>query len=368
MEKNTLFKPYFTITPEIARALMRLEALKSEINRLPINTHVLASLRESAQLSSIHYSTMIEGNKLTEQEVELTIKQHKKIRGRERDQWEVLGYYQALDEVGKLAQQNAVLAESHIKKIHGLIMGGGSKKTTPTPYRTVQNVIKDSSTRSIVYLPPEAKDVPPLMKELVQWLNQNPENLPIPLLAAIAHYQFATIHPYIDGNGRTARLLTTLILHLGSYDLKGIYSLDEYYAKNLSDYYGALAIGPSHNYYMGRAQADITPWVVYFMQGLLESFEKTYHHASENKARGGKDLSSILRTLDARQRLVLTTLFKKQAVATSKEIQSLLGIHPRSVRKLCQEWVQDGFLEIADPSKKGRTYQLAPQFEELAKS
>ena len=92
-------------------------------------------------------------------------------------------------------------------------------------------------------------------------------------VAGIAHYQFATIHPYYDGNGRTARLLTTLILHLGGYDLKGLYSLEEYYARNLGAYYEALAIGSSHNYYQGRAEADITPWLEYFCEGVAESFE-----------------------------------------------------------------------------------------------
>ena len=77
---------------------------------------------------------------------------------------------------------------------------------------TGQNVIRDSRSRGIVYMPPEAKDVPDLMKELVAWISSTErKELPCPLRAGIAHYQFATIHPYYDGNGRTARLLTTLI-------------------------------------------------------------------------------------------------------------------------------------------------------------
>jgi Fic family protein len=80
----------------------------------------------------------------------------------------------------------------------------------------------------------------------------------VPLIAALAHYQFATIHPYYDGNGRTARLLANLILHKAGYGLKGIYSLDEYYARQLTGYYEALTVGPSHNYHLGRAEADVT--------------------------------------------------------------------------------------------------------------
>jgi len=78
----------------------------------------------------------------------------------------------------------------------------------PSAYRTAQNVIRDSSSGSIVYLPPEAPDVPELMQSLVDWINSELSDgeLPAPIVAALAHYQFATIHPYLDGNGRTARL------------------------------------------------------------------------------------------------------------------------------------------------------------------
>ena len=79
------------------------------------------------------------------------------------------------------------------------------------------------------------------MNSMIAWLKEN-NILPCPIIAAIAHYQFATIHPYYDGNGRTARLLTTLILHLGGYDLKGLYSLEEYYAQNLLKYYQAIRV------------------------------------------------------------------------------------------------------------------------------
>ena len=79
-------------------------------------------------------------------------------------------------------------------------------------------------------MPPEAKDVPELMSDMMAWIKDSEvQGLPCPIRAGIAHYQFATIHPYYDGNGRTSRLLTTLILHLGRYDLKGLYSLEEYY-------------------------------------------------------------------------------------------------------------------------------------------
>ncbi|MBB4807012.1 Fic family protein [Chryseobacterium defluvii] len=136
------------------------------------------------------------------------------------------------------------------------------------------------------YMPPEAKDVALLMKALTKWINEQikTKELPAPIIAGLAHYQFATIHPYYDGNGRTARLLTTFILHKTGYGMKGIYSLEEYYAKNLQGYYNALAIGKSHNYYFARAEADITPFLEYFIEGMATAFQRVCEKAfSENQ-------------------------------------------------------------------------------------
>ena len=106
-----------------------------------------------------------------------------------------------------------------------------------------------------------------------------PSSLPCPLKAGLAHYQFATLHPYYEGNGRIARLLTTLILHQGGYALKGSYSLEEYYAHHLPAYYKALDVGPSHHYDLGRAAADITSWLTFFCDGMAQAFENVKRRA-----------------------------------------------------------------------------------------
>src|SRR5262249_6482223 len=149
--------------------------------------------------------------------------------------------------------------------------------------------------------------------------------VPCPIRAAIAHYQFATIHPYYDGNGRTGRLLTTLILHLGGYDLKGLYSLEEYYARDLRAYYKALSVGPTHNYYDGRAECDITQWVEYFCDGVAESFENVRRRTEQAAQTGARDDSPRLRELDPRQRKALE-LFRKSDSITSRDVENLFQI------------------------------------------
>jgi Fic family protein len=201
------------------------------------------------------------------------------------------------------------------------------------------------------------------MASMVNWINRNAE-LPCPILAGIAHYQFATIHPYYDGNGRTARLITTLILHLGGYDLKGLYSLEEYYARNLGAYYEAISVGESHNYYMGRAEADITKWVEYFVDGMAVSFENVLKRLEEAKAQDSPDQSALIRKLDPKQRKVLE-LFQEFETITSRQIGELFGFKPRTSAALCASWVENGFLIIVDSSNKGRKYKLSAEYQKL---
>jgi Fic family protein len=361
------FAPVFTITPAIARALMRIEAARQAVHSQPVTPRVLARLRETARLFTTHYSTMIEGNRLTQEQVTHVIGAGQHFPGRERDQDEVKGYYAALDEVERLAALGERVTEAAVRRLHALVMGGGRRRVKPTPYRDGQNVIRDSRSNEIVYLPPEAQDVPRLMEQLIAWLSADVdpgEELPVPVKAAIAHYQYATIHPYYDGNGRTARLLTTLVLHLGGYGLKGLYALEEYYARDLGAYYEALTIGSSHNYYLGRDEADITRWIVYFIEGMADSFKRVREQTSREAKTGAADLSAPLRNLDARQRKALA-LFESSRELMAGEIGGLFGYQPRTTSKLCRSWVESGFLEVADAAKKSRRYRLAAPWEAL---
>ncbi|MBX9831201.1 Fic family protein [Candidatus Babeliales bacterium] len=354
------FSPLFSITPAIAKALMRIEAAREALNDLPITVTVLARLRETARYSSIHYSTQIEGNRLTQEEVVDVVSNN--VAPRSRDEGEVKGYFLALEMLEQYVAQGKEVAEQVIQKLHALVMGNGRADVRPTSYRTGQNVIRDG-TGNIVYMPPGYADVPGLMDALIAWVYEN-SDLPCPLMAAIAHYQFATIHPYYDGNGRTARLLTTFILHRGGYDLKGVYCLEEYYAKNLIAYYHAISVGPSHNYYEGRAEADITGWLEYFCEGMAQACEKVKQQALAAANREEPDQSLLLRKLDPKQRRVLE-FFKNSDEITGQDIARLLGFKPRTVSALCSLWVEKGFLVISDPSRKARKYELAPAFRIL---
>jgi Fic family protein len=310
---------------------------------------------------------MIEGNRLTQVQVGRVIEQQEHFPGRERDEKEVLGYYAAIELLESYVEANALVTENQIQRLHALVVSGGRKRVKASVYRDGQNVIRDSATGGIVYMPPEVQDVKPLMEDLIDWINGSIKHeLPCPIRASIAHYQFATIHPYYDGNGRTARLLTTLILQLGGFGLKGLYSLEEYYARDLNAYYKALSLGPSHNYYLGRADADVTPFVEYFCEGMAYSFERVQSQTRIAASQNGKDQAELLRLLDPRQRKSLL-LFRKSHYVTSNEVAKLFSISVRMARNLLVDWVESGFVQVYDPSKRARKYVLHPDYRMLVK-
>lgn len=358
------FNPKYIITTSIAQALSSIEASRQLFIELPITAKVIASLRHTARIASTHNSTYIEGNRLTIAEVREVIEDGGHFPNKEKDEIEVRNYYQALDYLDSLSKNTNVLQEDDIKTLHGLSFFG---KTTPTPYRDGQNVIR--AGKLVVYIPPKAEDVPELMREMVKWINRMViENCPVPIIAGLAHYQFATIHPYYDGNGRTARLLATLVLHKYGYGLKGIYSLEEYYASDLEAYYNALTVGLDEDYYEGkRAEGNLTNFLNYFIHGMACSFEKIKSTAKKAKGMGDIDQSPLLRDLTNQQKQTLN-LFLSSKEVSAKDLAKFFKLSDRQARHLCQKWVLDRFIEISNPAPKSRNYKLNEKYESLVVS
>lgn len=357
-----MFSPVFQITAKSTQYLMDIEVSRRAFSSLPVSSKLLSSLRESARLTQTHYSTQIEGNRLTEEQV-AAVSKGDTFPNRNRDETEVKNYFVALEYVDKLIRQHSGdndLSLEMIQTIHGCVMHGRAK---PSEYRDGQNVIRESGSGNIIYMPPEKCDVAMLMGEMVTWINSQTDakELPAPIIAAIGHYQFATIHPYYDGNGRTARLLTNLILHRSGYGMKGIYSLEEYYAKNLSAYYDEISVGDSHNYYMGRAETDISQWIQYFCEGMADSFSRVRSQAELLKE--NPDQSLLLRELDKRQKLLLS-LFRESQFLSTREIAECLGVQSRTTLNLCKSWVESGFI-LQKGERRGRRYELTEKWQRV---
>lgn len=373
MSKNSWHPNYF-ITPRAARFLMEIEAARITVDRTPLPPEAEAEMRHRARVRSTHYSTRIEGNRLTLAEVETVVNGHSpktrqpgkksSFHGRTRDVAEVRNYWNALLRVEDWAARKAPLTESLIRRLHALVENGPRAK--PTPFRDGQNAVRDAETGALVYLPPEAKDVPALMAGLVAWvIRAEREGAPVPIIAGLAHYQFVTIHPYYDGNGRTARLLATFILHRGGYGLNGYYSLEEHHARDLSGYYRALATHQHHNYYNGRAGAKLTGWVGYFLRTLAAVFSAAQDEAVKLAGPPTAAVPEPLRKLDPRARRVCG-LFAKQERITAVDVAELLGLSERMARVLLTKWVGQGLLTATSAARRNRAYMLSAIYRQYS--
>lgn len=278
----TKYSPSYRITSKIARDLMRIEALKERILHFSLSAPLQLVLGQIASLYTVHYSTMIEGNRLELSQIDAVLNHSGHFPGYERDEEAVKGYHAALAQIEEWKKMKHPINEKVIQVLHTLVMGNGQNSAKISSYREEQNLVYNIRTNAVVYMPPEAKDVSSHLKALFHWIKENSE-LPCPILAAIANYQLTSILPYCAGNGRTARLLTTLILNLNQYDVKGLYSLEEYYVENLNAYFDAISLSPSHKYYEGRVENDMTPWVQYFVEGMAVSLEKALERIVETE-------------------------------------------------------------------------------------
>jgi len=358
-----MMQPRFNFTATIVRDLMAIEAARRTVQLTTLPPALAERLRTQARLRSTHFSTRIEGNRLTLAEAQAAVLGGQRFPGRTRDVHEVQNYYRALQQVEAWAERQTPITDELIRKLHALIFTG--PRARPTPYRDGQNAIRDAASGAIVYLPPEAADVLPLMADLVAWIAlAEREQTPGPVVAGLAHYQFVTIHPFYDGNGRTARALATLLLYRQGYDLGRFYSLEEVYAQDLPAYYAALQTHPHANYYEGRAVADLTGWLEYFVGGMAALFQ---HVAGEVRQLAGQPAApepAALRQLDRRARIVLG-LFSRQESVTAGEMARALGLSPRTVRDLVTGWLADGWLVLADPARKSRRYHLSAEYRQF---
>ncbi len=354
------YKPKFKYTSKMVLDLMGIEGAKEVVNNIPLPDYALLVLQHEAALQSTHYSTQIEGNILGLREVE-KVARNKKNRLGHYEQ-EVRNYWNALIFLGEQAKQKAPITHDFIQKVHRTIevrtFGQRGKKS---PYRKEQNVIRGR----YAYRPPKPEDVQGLMDDLVNWVESKTvkENLPVPVKAGIFSYQFLTIHPFMDGNGRTARALATYIFHRDGYDLKGIFSVEEQYARNLDAYYRNLQLGLPENYYEGRNDPDITSWLEYFVNVAAVAFNSAKEMAlSEIKNQIRED--KILENLDIRQRAVLHH-FKFNKYIDSENLQSLIKkMTIETARKKLREWEKSGFLKCAGKEGNKKLYELGEEYRQ----
>ena len=260
------------MTNKIIKMLTEIAEARSIIDRAKLLPKQELKLRRQALIRMSHASTSIEGNALNIRQVE-DIVERKKVDAPARDIYEVENYLKAIRYITQIVKKKKPLSEKVILQIHKLV----TDKTLPDGAsghyrRGLVHVVRRrlGMPDEIIYTGPEAKDVPRLMAELVAWVHKSAKIDVHPIIVAgIVHQEIAAIHPFRDGNGRTARALATLILYQRGYNFRRLFALEDYYNKNRPAYYRAINHG--RNYETKRS--DITKWLEYFVLGFKEEID-----------------------------------------------------------------------------------------------
>ena len=340
MEKFNLKWNY---TNKLVNDLLKINRAKEVVDLLELPVSIEEEIKKETIAKRVHYSTKIEGNKLKLNEVKEVIENNKESH--ERNVLEVRNYFNALMYLNKEAENNNTITEELILKIHNLV--SGKHLTYKNSFRDDQNVVKDSETGAIVYMPPEAKDVKSLISQMIKEFNgKNTNDIPIPIKAGIVAYEFVTIHPFWDGNGRLSRLLATYILKAYGYDLKGFYVVEEFYDKNIDDYYNSLQMGLHHNFYFGRKDADITEWLEYFIGTMANTFEVVGERVKEIY-KNSKEEINIIDTLDKRERWVANYVITNNKIK-AKDIANHFKINIDTANNWIKKWIEKEFLQRFD--------------------
>lgn len=362
-----MFQPKFEYTDSIVADLGKIERYKTILDMSIVPTFIESQLKEQTKLKRTHFSTKIEGNMLNLEQVSKIINKED-IIVKHKSEIEVRNYWDALTFLDEQKEKKTTIDEGFIKKLHSIIDNSSpGKRPKESIYRVptppgVLFAVYDSVTREPDYIPPEAEDVHPLMKDLIQWIiieNQ----LPIPIKAAILSYQFLTIHPFNDGNGRTARALSTYLLSINGYDMKGFYSMEEFYAADLEGYYRNIQMNLPVLYYDGRNDpANLSPWIEYFVRIMALAFEKV-SIAIKNTAFSLEETINM-DNLNKKDRTLLKYMIERPSqTIRPKEIADLFGVTPRAVSKWAKEWIEKGLIQPSSGEKRITSYILGEKYK-----
>jgi len=252
-----------------------IEASRAVIAKAPLLPYYEKKFQNEALIRAVHYGTHIEGNELDLSQAERVV-MGQQVIARERDIKEVINYRRVMDYIGQWGQQVLkgniqTLDEALIMHLHRLTVEHIMPAEVCGTYRTSQVVIKSSLSGEVVFRPPLPPAVPLSMADLLTFINTTTATQVHPVLqSAIVHYEFVRIHPFLDGNGRVARALSTLILFRHGYDIRRFFSLEEYFDSDASRYYAALQS-------VEKAGGDMTEWLTYFTEGLAIELGKIRH-------------------------------------------------------------------------------------------
>jgi Fic family protein len=339
-----VFTPNFKHSNKIVKNLTLIAEARAIILNAPLIPKWDISLRKDALLRSAHSSTAIEGNPLTLEEVS-ALAEGRDIMVSRKDKQEVLNYLEALDKIPGFAKRTPFTSKDFLE-IHKIV----TKETLENPkdegiFRKQQVFVGNRLTGEVVYMPPQTKEVPKLVDNFLKWLNsKESDEMDSVIQAGITHYEIARIHPFIDGNGRTARVMASLVLFKQGFDLKRYFALDDYYDQDRRSYYTALKN-------VDQKTLDLTRWLEYFTVGVAVSLK-----AVKEKVIG---LSKDIRILKEKGQIALTErqmkiveFINQNGKITNRNVREMFKISDRAALKEIRKLVD---LKVIKSEGKGRS-------------
>jgi len=317
-----MFKPVYHYTDRIVKNLTLIAEARAIILNAPLVPKWEVSLRRDALIKSAHSSTAIEGNPLTIEEVS-ALAEGRDVMVRRKDKREVLNYLEALERIPEFAEKNPFLSND-LLSMHKLV----TKDTLENPgdegiFRNRQVYVINRATNEVIFTPPSTEEVPKLVDNFIGWFNSDEINEIDPVIeAGITHYELVRIHPFIDGNGRTARLMATLVLSKRGFDVKRFFTLDDYYDHDRRSYYEALKS-------VDQRSIDTTGWIEYFTEGVAVSINQVRDRVIglSKDVKAMKDKGQI--ALTERQMKIVERMIQNGSI-TNREIREMYKISNRT--------------------------------------
>lgn len=346
------------LTNEILKSISAIDAYRFSVNTVKLQPLTKNRLRKNSKKRSSYASNKIEGNPLTKKQADEAIERdpHKHFLKPEQ---EIRNYFLALGLLEEKAKQKEPFSRKMILEIQAVVEKGASKEKIglrgPMP-PGVLFAVYDSENRTPEYIPPEYCDIPDLLDELVTYVNTTDDH-PL-IIAAIVHYQLVTIHPFEDGNGRTARLLSGYILDRYGYGFGGIGSLEEFFAYDPAEYYSSLQMGLPALYYSGRNDPPHPEiWIRYFLKMMELYAGKVYELSKRSES---SDVAGSLSYLNAREKEFLALLLQKKLYEFAPiDVSRMLNVSNKTVINRCTTLASHGFLIPKLVKTRIRSYQLS---------
>jgi Fic family protein len=368
------FHPRFSYSHAMVRHLGRIESARAVVSVLPLPPDQELRLRQTARQRATRHSTRIEGNTLNSQEVGRAVVAVGKTQT--EMQQEVRNYWRALEWIEEQLEANRQPSEEYIRELHSIILVRGTgRRGVRSDYRKDECPVVDSATGRIDYAPPMPRDVQTLMRDLVKWWrSEEAAELPGPVRAGLLAHRFVSIHPFGDGNGRTARTLATTELWRSGYDMRGFLSLEEHYTADLNAYYDNLQMRLPVNYYDGRHDPDHSQWLGYFLTTMAQAADSLRQQAIALHAPEQQPTPPWESLRRVQQQMLNRLLFRgleegeAAMIFSPGDMVEWFGISPNTARDWLANWREENFVRPLRPeAARIRTYALTEKWETLVK-